>query len=232
MIHIIKASKRHFSDMGWLKTFWLFSFSSYHDPGNISHGSLRVFNDDIVMPQSGFDTHPHEEMEIVSIVLSGEMIHRDTMENEAIIRANDVQRMTAGTGLYHSEKNTSDAPVHFYQIWIHPDKKGLAPSYDQKTFQPERWQDKLILLASADAGKEAVRLNTDAFFYRAELKKGKTIDHELNKGRKPFLYVINGTLTMNGHHLTGGDQARISEERMVHVTAVDNAGFLLIDVPA
>ncbi len=232
MIKIIKSSKRHFSDMGWLKTFWLFSFSSYHDPGNISHGSLRVFNDDIVQAHSGFDTHPHEEMEIVSIILSGEMIHKDTMGNEAIIRANDVQRMTAGTGLHHSEQNMSEEPVHFYQIWIIPDKKGLAPSYDQKTFQPEQWQDKLSLLASNDAGKTGVALNTDASLYRAELRKGKTISHEVKNGRKPFVYVINGTININGQDLNVTDQARISEETLVHMTAVDNAGFLLVDVPA
>ncbi len=140
MINILKSSDRHFSDMGWLKTYWLFSFSNYYDSKNISHGMLRVFNDDIVKAQTGFDTHPHEEMEIVSIVLDGEMEHKDTMGNEMVIRKNDVQRMTAGTGLYHSEKNMSDHPVHFYQIWINPDKKGLTPSYDQKTYSPDLWK--------------------------------------------------------------------------------------------
>lgn len=231
MINIIKSSDRHFSDMGWLKTFWLFSFSNYYDPGNISHGSLRVFNDDIVKAQGGFDTHPHEEMEIISIVLSGEIIHKDTMGNETAIRANDVQRMTAGTGLYHSEQNMGDEPVHFYQIWISPDKKGLVPSYDQKIFNPEMWQDKLGLLAS-DKAQGVVTLNTDASLYRAELRKGKTISYELNNERKPFVYVINGTIDINGHDLYVNDQARISEETLLHMTAVNNAEFLLIDVPA
>jgi len=232
MINKIKSADRHFSDMGWLKTYWLFSFSNYYDPKNVSHGMLRVFNDDIVEAHSGFDTHPHEEMEIVSIILDGEMVHKDTMGNETVIRANDVQRMTAGTGLYHSEQNMSDGPVHFYQIWINPDKKGLAPSYGQKTFKPEQWQDKLTLLASDKADQGVVILNTDASLYRADLRNGKTISYKLDNGRKLFVYVINGTININGYNLNVNDQARISEEILLHMIAVDNAGFLLIDVPA
>lgn len=218
--------------MGWLKTFWLFSFSNYYDPMNISHGSLRVFNDDIVLSKKGFDTHPHEEMEIVSIILSGEMTHKDTMGNETVIRTNDVQRMTAGTGLYHSEMNVGDKPVHFYQIWIEPDKHGLSPSYDQKTFNPDLWQNKLALLASNKAEQGVVTLNTDASLYRAELIKGKTISYELANGRKPFVYIITGAININGQKIDTNDQARISKETLLQITAIDNADLLLIDVPA
>jgi len=232
MINVIKSSDRHFSDMGWLKTFWLFSFSSYYDPKNISHGMLRVFNDDIVEAHGGFDTHPHEEMEIVSIVLDGEMVHKDTMGNKMLIRKNDVQRMTAGTGLYHSEQNISDHPVHFYQIWIHPNKKSLTPSYDQKTYSPDLWKNKLALLASDKADKGLVTLNTDASLYRAELDKGKDVGFKVGKKRKPFLYVINGTIEINGKRLNKTDQARISEEMSLHLTAIDHAELILIDVPA
>src|SRR5210317_1860784 len=134
MIEIIKADERHFSDFGWLKTYWLFSFSNYFDPHNIQFGALRVFNDDVVEPGTGFPTHPHEEMEIVTVVLDGEITHEDSMGNKSVIRKGDVQRMSAGTGLTHSEFNLADKPVHFYQIWILPDQRGLSPSYDQKRF--------------------------------------------------------------------------------------------------
>ncbi len=232
MINILKSSDRHFSDMGWLKTYWLFSFSNYYDPKNISHGMLRVFNDDIVKAQTGFDTHPHEEMEIVSIVLDGEMEHKDTMGNEMVIRKNDVQRMTAGTGLYHSEKNMSDHPVHFYQIWINPDKKSLTPSYDQKTYSPDLWKNNLALLASDKADESVVTLNTDASIYRTELDKGKNVGFKVGYKRKPFLYVINGTIEINGKKLNKTDQARISEETSLHIIAIEHAELLLIDVPA
>ena len=137
MIEIIKADRRHFSDFGWLKTYWLFSFSGYFDPQNIQFGALRVFNDDVVDPGTGFPTHPHEEMEIVTIVLEGEMTHADSMGNKAKIEAGDVQRMSAGAGLAHSEFNLAEKPVHFYQIWMFPDKAGLTPSYDQRHYDTQ-----------------------------------------------------------------------------------------------
>lgn len=129
MIKIIPKGKRHFSDFGWLKTYWLFSFSDYFDPDNTRFGALRVFNDDIVAPGTGFPTHPHREMEIITIVLEGEITHKDSMGNKMVIRAGDVQRMSAGTGIIHSEFNLGDEPVHFYQIWIYPDEAELQPGY-------------------------------------------------------------------------------------------------------
>jgi len=231
MIKIIKSKDRHFKDMGWLKTFWLFSFSDYYDPENISHGALKVFNDDVVEPHKGFETHPHKEMEIVSIVLEGEMVHKDTMGNETAIQTNDVQRMTAGKGLYHSEKNSSNNPVHFYQIWIEPDKKDLRPSYDQKVFNPQLWHNKLALLAS-DADKiGVVKLNTDASIYRAALDKDHFVNYELKIERKAFIYVIKGTISLNGLDIKKNDQARISEEPSLHINTTDEGEFLLIDVP-
>jgi len=232
MIDIIKSKDRHFSDMGWLKTYWLFSFSTYYDPKNVSHGMLRIFNDDIVQAHTGFETHPHEEMEIVSIILDGEMEHKDTMGNETVIRKNEVQRMTAGTGLYHSEKNESGKPVHFFQIWIKPDKKGLAPSYDQKSFKPELWKNRLALLASPGKNHGVVTLNTDASFFRAALDKGKTISHDLDEGRNAFVYVMDGRADINGEQLKKNDQARIGSESQLSITARDNAELILIDTPA
>ena len=161
-VEIIKADNRHFSDFGWLKTYWLFSFSSYFDPHNIQFGALRVFNDDIVQPGMGFPTHPHEEMEIVTIVLDGEMTHEDSMGNRTVIRAGDVQRMSAGTGLTHSEFNLARKPVHFHQIWIFPDTAGLRPSYDQKTFAPQARRNRLCPVASGQNLPRTVTFHTDA----------------------------------------------------------------------
>lgn len=231
MIQKITADKRHFTDFGWLKTFWLFSFSDYYDPKNIGHGMMRVFNDDIVEPHSGFPTHPHEEMEIISIILKGEMFHKDTMGNETIIRSNDVQRMTAGTGLYHSEENISDDPVHFFQIWIRPDKKGLSPSYDQKTFNPEQWNNTLTLLASSRDADQAVRLNSEASIYRAELDVNNPITYSTVTGRNLFVYVIDGDLKVNEQSFAKKDQARITGLEKISISTTERADFILIDIP-
>ncbi|MDR4503802.1 MAG: pirin family protein [Candidatus Scalindua sp.] len=232
MIQIVKSNDRHFNDFGWLQTYWLFSFSNYHDPENISHGRLRVFNDDIVKAQKGFDTHPHEEMEIISIVLDGEMVHEDTMGNTTTIRKNDVQRMTAGTGLYHSERNLSDKPVYFFQIWINPDKRGLEPSYAQKGFKPDLWQNKIKLLASDTPGEGIVSLNTEASIYRAVLEKGKRLDLEFDENRNPFIYMIKGKAEVNNAIIETRDQARIKNELSLEIVATDSSEFIMIDVPA
>lgn len=232
MINIVKADNRHLKDMGWLKTYWLFSFSDYYDPSNVSHGNLRVFNDDVVQAHTGFDTHPHEEMEIISIILDGEMAHKDTMGNETIIRPNDVQRMTAGTGLFHSEKNESDRPVHFYQIWIIPDKRGLAPSYDQRSFDPALWQNRLALLASDREAEGIVTLNTEADLYRAALESSHSVSLDISAGSNAFVYLVSGSADLNGHRLQTNDQARISNTGHLEITAGESAEFILIRVPA
>lgn len=232
MMKIIHGKKRHFTDFGWLKTYWLFSFGDYYDPENLQHGKLRVFNDDVVEPQTGFSKHPHEEMEIVSIVLSGEMTHKDTMGNTINIKAGDVQRMSAGTGLYHSEWNYGDEPVHFFQIWIYPDKRVLKPSYDQKAFNPEIWHNRLTLLASDKNENGIVSLNTDGSIYRAALTAGKVVNYSPESGRKTFIYVIDGRLLINGSELEKGSQARIDNEDNLGIGAKGEVDFLLIDVPS
>lgn len=229
MIQVIPADQRHFSDMGWLQTYWLFSFSNYYDPKNVQHGALRVFNDDVVAPNTGFPTHPHEEMEIVSIVLEGELAHKDSMGNEGVIKAGDVQRMSAGTGLTHSEYNPSDTPVHFYQIWIQPDVNGLAPSYDQKNFDPSAWQNRLCPLASGQSMEGAVTFHTDATIYRAALDTGKTIDFEMASDRKIFIYQMAGRLLVNGNELNKNDQARFQNESHLKLSTERHADFILID---
>ena len=231
MFELISAHERHYNNFGWLQTYWLFSFGNYYDPANLSHGALRVFNDDIVQPRQGFPKHPHEEMEIISLVLSGMMHHEDTMGNGTVIRPGDVQRMTAGTGLFHSEWNDSDQPVHFLQIWVQPDTSRLLPSYDQKNFAAETWQNRLALLASNKPGPSVVTLNTDASLYRAMLTENKSLTYTTGRERNLFVYVIEGKAAVNGRMLSAGDQGRIKDEEQLTISGAESADLILIDVP-
>lgn len=232
MIDIIKADNRHFSDFGWLKTYWLFSFSNYYDPHNIQFGALRVFNDDIVEPGTGFPTHPHEEMEIITIVLEGEMTHKDSMGNETTIKAGDVQRMSAGTGLTHSEYNLAEIPVHFYQIWIYPDKTGLSPTYDQKTFDTQEWHNNLLPVASGQKIPGTVTFHANATIYRCKLDKGKDVIHKFTDDRRIFIYLTKGSILANDLMLFSKDQARIDIDNQLILNAQDDSDFILIDVPS
>lgn len=231
-IDIIKAKDRHFNDFGWLKTYWLFSFANYYDPHNIQFGALRVFNDDVVEPGSGFPTHPHEEMEIVTIVLDGEMTHEDSMGNKTVIKAGDVQRMSAGTGLTHSEFNLAEKPVHFYQVWILPDTPGLEPSYDQRNFTPEQWRNRLLPVASGQGLSDIVTFHTDATIYRGQLDTGHHLSFDNTPGRRVFIYLTHGELSVDGLILNSADQARVDTEKPLELEANADAHFILIDVPS
>ena len=229
-VRIIRADERHFSDHNWLQTYWLFSFSDYYDPRNIQFGPLRVFNDDVVQPSKGFPTHPHEEMEIITIVLNGEMTHRDSMGNKSVIRGGDVQRMSAGTGLTHSEFNLAKTPVHFYQIWFFPDEKGLKPSYEQKNFSPNQWHNRLFPVASGQGIEDTVSFHTAATIYRSKLEKGVSVTHSVNRCRRIFFYVTSGELLIDGvHAINQGDQARLEVDDEVTIQALSEAEFVLID---
>ncbi|OVE76236.1 pirin family protein [bacterium E08(2017)] len=232
MIEVIKAEDRHFSDYGWLKTYWLFSFSDYFDPHNIQFGALRVFNDDVVEPGSGFPTHPHEEMEIVTVVLDGEMTHEDSMGNKAVIKPGDVQRMSAGTGLTHSEFNLSDKPVHFYQIWIFPDESELNPTYDQRNYDSAEWQNKLFPVASGQGIPETVTFHTDATIYRCALEAGKEVEHKGGPTRRQFIYVTSGKVKANDVELGKNEQGRADIDDMLKISAVEDAELVMIDVPS
>ena len=232
MITITSADQRHFSDFGWLKTYWLFSFADYYDPSNIQFGALRVFNDDVVEPGTGFPTHPHREMEIVTIVVDGEITHEDSMGNKTVIRAGDVQRMSAGTGLTHSEFNLADEPVHFYQIWIFPDVRELEPSYDQRTYNPADWRNRLCPLASGQNIDDTVTFHTDATIYRATLEPGRDLDVGQGPGRRIFVYLTSGEIAVNGTILRGKEQARIDADAVLKIEARHEADFILIDVPS
>ena len=210
---------------------WLFSFSNYYDPANMGHGKLRVFNDDVVKPGTGFPTHPHEEMEIVTIVLKGEISHKDSMGNGGVIRAGEVQRMSAGTGLTHSEYNEADQDLHFYQIWILPDQNGLVPSYEQKTYSETEFKNGLFPLASGQGHDGAVSFHTDAAIYRSQLDAGRQLEHDTAKYRKVFIYLTSGTLRVNGQALSERDQARLDGVDKVTLIADEPVDFILIDVP-
>jgi len=231
MIKTIRADERYYSDFGWLQTYWLFSFDSYYDPANLQFGSLRVFNDDIVKPKSGFPTHPHREMEIITIVLSGEITHEDSIGTRAVIRAGEAQRMSAGTGIAHSEYNMADEPIHLYQIWIRPDERGLKPSYDQKSFSTDARKNNLLPVASGQGLPDTVTFHTDSTIYLADFDAGHSIDFEAKQSRGVFVYVTKGDLGINDARLMTKDQARIEQEGLLRLTAYDNTSFILIDVP-
>ena len=231
-IDIIRANGRHFSDFGWLKTYWLFSFANYYDPHNIQFGALRVFNDDVVEPGKGFPTHPHGEMEIITIVLAGAMTHQDSMGNRTVIKAGDVQRMSAGTGLTHSEYNLADEPVHFYQVWILPKVTGLEPSYDQRSFSPGDWCNRVLPVASGQGLDSVVSFNADATIYRGQLDAGNQHTFANAAGRRVFIYLKTGELQVDGLALRTGDQARVDTEKPLVLDAVTETEFILIDVPS
>jgi redox-sensitive bicupin YhaK (pirin superfamily) len=231
MNKIIRSDQRAFNDIGWLQTYWLFSFAEYYDPENVRHGKLRVFNDDYIKPKTGFPMHPHEEMEIITIVLEGEISHEDTMGNKGVVEAGDVQRMSAGTGLMHSEHNMSDEDLKLYQIWIYPDEKGLEPSYEQKKFEPEEFKDRLLPVASGQMKDNPVTIHTDATIYRSKLSEGKRLEFNTKEDRRLFVYVTSGSLKINDDHLEARDQLRTDSLTKLVFVAEKDTDFILIDVP-
>ena len=231
MITLRKAGERGHANHGWLDTWHSFSFADYHDPEQMGFRSLRVVNDDRVRASSGFGEHPHRDMEIISYVLSGALGHKDSMGNGSTIRPGDVQRMSAGTGVLHSEWNHSkDEPVHFLQIWIVPEKRGLAPGYEQRSFEPHELRDRLRLVASRDGRDASVRLNQDVALYVTRLARDKTVVHEGATGRYAWVQVASGSVTLNGVKLGEGDGAAVSDEARLELRASEDAEVLLFDL--
>jgi redox-sensitive bicupin YhaK (pirin superfamily) len=231
VITIRKAQERGHARHGWLESFHTFSFAGYHDPRQMGFRDLRVINEDRVEPGRGFGTHSHRDMEIVSWVLEGALAHRDSLGNGSVIRPGDVQRMSAGTGVSHSELNPSASErVHFLQIWILPEREGLAPSYEQKHVPPEERAGRLRLLASRDGRDGSVRIHQDVDLYAALLAAGESVTHALRPGRHAWLQVARGRCTLNGVALEAGDGAALSDERSLHVTGVGDAELLLFDL--
>ena len=235
MLQVIRSDERYHFETDWLSTYWHFSFDHYHDPANLHFGPLRVFNDDVVRPGGGFPMHAHREMEILTYVLEGQLEHRDSMGNTGVIGPGEVQRMSAGTGVRHSEYNASKTePVHLLQFWILPAVKGLEPSWEQLRFTPEERRERLLpvaIPAESPDGERAVRLHQDATVYASELAPGQSISHTLASGRRAYLFIIAGELDVNGTPLRAGDQGRITKESALSISASQPAHFLLIDLP-
>jgi quercetin 2,3-dioxygenase len=231
MVRIRKAQQRGHADHGWLNTYHTFSFADYYDPDQMGFRSLRVINEDRVQPGVGFPTHPHRDMEILSYVLEGELAHRDSMGTGSVIRPGEIQRMSAGTGITHSEFNPSKTDgVHFIQIWILPAAQGIAPGYEQRAFSDEEKRGVLRLLASPSGEDGSVTIHQDAWLYGSILEPGEEVVHPLTQGRHAWLQVLRGKITVNGQALGPSDGAALSEEERVVVTAQDSAEVLLFDL--
>ena len=231
MIRVRKAAERGHFDHGWLDTNHTFSFGDYYDPAHVGFRSLRVINDDRVAPGQGFGMHGHRDMEIVTYVLDGALEHRDSLGNGSVVRPGELQHMTAGTGVRHSEFNPSDQEwVHLYQIWLLPERKGLKPSYEQKAFTSEERQGTLRLAASPTGEHGSLTIHQDGRLYLSTLKAGETVAQALKPGRHAWLQVLRGQAALNGHLLSAGDGAAVSQEEKVEIRGQDDAEVMLFDL--
>lgn len=231
MITIRRSEDRGRFDHGWLDTRHTFSFGAYYDPEQMGFGSLRVINEDRVRPGQGFGTHGHRDMEIISYVLDGALEHRDSMGHGSVLTAGMLQRMSAGTGVEHSEFNHSRTdPVHFYQIWIVPERRGGQPSYEERSFAKDEHANRWQLIASSDGRDDSMTIQQDADLYRARFDDGARLTHESAPGRRSWVQVVRGGVNVNGHDLSAGDGAAIEDEDVVAVKATSDAEVLLFDL--
>jgi redox-sensitive bicupin YhaK (pirin superfamily) len=231
MVAIRKAAERGRARFGWLDSRHTFSFGHYYDPQHMGFGPLRVINEDRVEPARGFDTHPHRDMEIISYVLDGALEHKDSLGNGSIIRPGDVQRMSAGTGVLHSEFNASDSdPVHFLQIWILPERTGLDPGYEQKNFDTEERRGRLRLVGSPDGRDGSVTIHQEVDLYAALLDTDVQVEHELAEGRRGWVHVARGRVALNGTALGAGDGAAVHGPVTVSLADAKDAEILLFDM--
>ena len=231
MISLRKSNERGYADHGWLKSYHTFSFAGYQDPNHMSFRSLRVMNEDRVAPGKGFGTHAHNDMEIVSYVLEGELEHKDSMGNGEVLRPGEFQRITAGTGITHSEFNPSaDIGTHFYQIWLYPEEKGLEPGYEQKSFDPSGRANKFQLVASRDGADGSLMIHQDAKIYLSDLSNSTDLEFAIPTGRHVWLQVLRGNLTVNGEHLSAGDAASISDETQLTLITDESAELMLFEL--
>ncbi len=231
MIRIRRGGDRGHFDHGWLNTYHTFSFSDYYDPEQMGFRSLRVINEDWVQPNAGFGMHPHRDMEIITYVLEGSLTHRDSLGSSGVIHAGELQRMTAGTGIRHSEANESEnEAVHLYQIWLLPERRGLPPSYEQRIFDPAERQGRLRLVASPDGRDDSLAIRQDARLYLGTLKPGEAVSHALTNGRHAWLQVLRGDVELSGETLVAGDGAALSDEASLTIRADQPAEVLLFDL--
>ncbi len=232
MINIRRSDERRGGNYGWLDTKYTFSFNTYHDPKFMGFRNLRVINEDWVAANQGFGTHGHADMEIITFVMSGELAHKDSSGGSEVLRPHEVQRMTAGTGIRHSEFNPSPTEkVHLYQIWILPEANGLEPSYEQTYFAPEDKKGKLKLVASRGGNDGSVKINQDVAVYSSILASGEAVSHALKGNRHAWLQVFKGSLDLNGETLNGSDGAAVSDEEILQIKSLeDETEFLLFDL--
>jgi quercetin 2,3-dioxygenase len=233
MVTLRKSQDRGYADHGWLKSYHSFSFAGYHDPDHMGWGNLRVINEDRVAPGAGFGKHGHRDMEIISYVLSGELAHQDSMGNIKGIPPGDVQRMSAGTGVMHSEFNLAkDRTTHFLQIWIEPVRTGIHPSYEQKTIPAAEKRGTLRLIASSEPSPHAVRINADAHVYAGLFDGAETAELTLDPARKGYVHLVRGALEVNGQRLEAGDAVLLDRESRIAIANGDDAEVLVFDLAA
>jgi redox-sensitive bicupin YhaK (pirin superfamily) len=227
-----RSNERGHANHGWLDSYHSFSFADYFDPKHVAFGPLRVINEDRVDPDEGFGTHPHRDMEIISYVLSGELAHKDSMGNGSVIRPGDVQRMSAGSGIRHSEFNPSSTErVHFLQIWIQPNVMGIEPSYEEKHFSDSEKQGRLKLIASPDGSEESVLIHQDAFVYVGRFDGDEQAELQLKPHRKSYLHIVRGQIRVNGIELGAGDALKVTEATKVSIDGGRAAEVLVFDLP-
>ncbi|AFN75276.1 pirin family protein [Melioribacter roseus P3M-2] len=231
MLKIRKSHERGVTRLDWLVSYHTFSFGGYFDPDNTNFGDLRVINEDLVMPSAGFPTHPHNDMEIITIVYEGALEHRDSMGNGSVIRPNDVQIMSAGSGITHSEFNHSkEKPVRLLQIWIFPKRKGITPRYVEKNFPEEDRINRLQLLVSPSEDEGSLLINQDVKLYRSVLKENNNIDFNIAPGRKVWVQLISGSLKINEYTMSGGDGLAVENESLLKISSLADSDFLLFDL--
>jgi len=233
MIKLRKSAERGYANHGWLDSYHSFSFNRYYDPAHMQYSVLRVINEDVIAPDRGFGMHPHQDMEIVTYMLSGALRHMDSLGNGSVIRAGDVQRMTAGSGIVHSEINASSSePAHLLQIWMLPERNGLEPGYEEKHFSAGEKLNRLRLIASQDAREGSLLVHQDVSLYASLLQQGRTLNYVLGEDRSAYLQLARGRLELNGEILLAGDAAKLEQVGQMVLLADEDAEFLLFDMPA
>jgi len=231
MLDVIQSESRGSADHGWLRAKHTFSFAEYQNPERVQFGKVRVINEDRIAPGKGFDTHPHRDMEIVTYIIDGAIAHKDSMGNGTVITAGEIQRMTAGTGVQHSEFNHSrDKELHLLQIWIFPEKNGLEPGYEQTRYSREEKLNRLRLVGSRDGRDGSITIHQDVDLYASVLEAGSEVSLELRPDRRVFVQVVDGDIAVNGQRLSAGDGAQMEDEQALQIAAVSEAEFLVFDM--
>lgn len=233
MIKLRKSEERGHANHGWLDSYHSFSFNRYYDPAHMQYSVLRVINEDVIAPDRGFDMHPHRDMEIVTYMLGGELRHMDSLGNGSVIRTGDVQRMSAGTGVVHSEFNASSSEsAHLLQIWVLPERKDIEPGYEEKHFARDEKLNQWRLIASHDARQGSLLVHQDISLFATVLEQGKTLDYQLAEQRSIYLQVARGSVNLNGEVLLAGDAAKVEQLPALQLQALEDAELLLFDLPA